>query len=60
MGDTPIMSATDTRQLLSLAYAKNAIAGPAAAGGVGIALMAKQLDQARATLRDGETFSISA
>ncbi len=54
------MSGAESRQLLSLAYAKSAIATPAASGGVGLALEAKQLAQARAGMRDGETFSVSA
>jgi hypothetical protein len=60
MGTTPIMSAADNRQLLALAYSRTATPAPAAQGAVGLALEAKQLDQARAQLRDGETFSVLA
>jgi hypothetical protein len=61
MGATPIMSMADNRQLLSLAYARTALtSAPAASGAIGLSLEAKQLDQARAQMRDGETFSVTA
>jgi hypothetical protein len=60
MTTSPMMSAADNSQLLALAYAKSAAPSAAAAGSIGLTLGAKQLDQARATLRDGETFSATA
>jgi hypothetical protein len=60
MNPSPIMSASDNSQLLQLAYAKSAVPSAAASGGIGLILEGKQLDQARAQLRDGETFSVTA
>jgi hypothetical protein len=60
MGDAPIISATDTTQLLALAYAKTSAPSAAESGSIGLTLEARQLDHARAQLRDGETFSVTA
>jgi hypothetical protein len=60
MNAAPIMSAADNTALLSLAAAQSAIARPAPSSGTGLLMEAKQLDQARASLRDGETFSAIA
>ena len=60
MTASPIMSAADNRDLLSLATARKAIDRPSATGGVAQLLEARQLAEARSQLRQGETFSITA
>jgi hypothetical protein len=61
MSASPIMSAADSRNLLSLSVAStNMDASAAGSGATGLILQAKQLTSARAQLRDGETFSATA
>jgi hypothetical protein len=60
MSTSPIMSAADNRDLISLATAGKAMARPSAGGEVGLILQAQQLAEARSQLRQGETFSITA
>ena len=45
---------------VELATAKNALEQPAATGQIGQLLEARQLADARAVLRDGESFSVQA
>jgi hypothetical protein len=61
MNASPIMSAADSRNLLSLSVAAtNMDASAAGSGATGLILQAKQLTDARSQLRDGETFSATA
>jgi hypothetical protein len=60
MDASPIMSAADSRNLMSLATAGKAMDGPSADGGVALLLQARQLADARSQLRQGETFSFLA
>jgi hypothetical protein len=60
MDASPLMSAADSRSLLSLTVAATNLDAGAASGGAGLVLQAKQLNAVRAQLRDGESFSVSA
>ena len=60
MKSSPIMSAADSRDLMSLATAGKAMDRPAADGNVALLLQARQLAEARSQLRQGETFSLFA
>jgi hypothetical protein len=60
MNASPIMSAADSRDLMSLATAGKAMDRPAADGGVALLLQARQLADARSQLREGETVSFLA
>jgi hypothetical protein len=60
MNSSPIMSAADSRDLMSLATAGKAMDRPAADGNVALLLQARQLAEARSQLRQGETFSLFA
>jgi hypothetical protein len=60
MNASPIMSAADTRHLLALSVAASAVDAPAESSGAGLLLKGRQLDDARAQLRDGESFSVKA
>jgi hypothetical protein len=60
MDASPLMSAAESRNLLSLSVASTTVDPVAASGGVGLVLQAKQLNDVRAHLRDGETYSVSA
>ena len=60
MSASPIMSATDNRDLMSLATAGKAMDRPSSGGEVGLILQAQQLAEARSQLRQGETFSVMA
>jgi hypothetical protein len=57
---SPIMSAADSRDLMSLATAGKAMERPSANGDVAMLLQARQLAEARSQLRQGETFSVLA
>ena len=60
MNASPIMSAADSRDLMSLATAGKAMERPSANGDVALLLQARQLAEARSQLRQGETFSVLA
>jgi hypothetical protein len=60
MNSAPIMSAADSRDLISLATAGKAMDRPAGDGNVALLLQARQLTEARSQLRQGETFSLFA
>ena len=60
MNVSTVMSVAANHDLMSLATARRAVDGPVATGDVGVLLEARQLDEARAQLRQGETFSITA
>ena len=61
MSASPLMSAADSRNLLSLSMAATNIdASAAGSGATGLLVQAKQLTAVRDQLRDGETFSVSA
>jgi hypothetical protein len=60
MNVSTVMSVAANHDLMSLATARRAVDGPVATGDVGLALEARQLTEARAQLRDGETFSVTA
>ena len=54
------ISSVDTRTLLDLATAKTAVEQPAGTGQVNLLLQARALTDARAKLREGESFSVQA
>jgi hypothetical protein len=60
MSASPIMSAADSRDLMSLATAGKAMERPSANGDVALLLQARQLADARSQLRQGESFSVFA
>jgi hypothetical protein len=60
MSASPIMSAADSRDLMSLATAGKAMDRPSASGDVALLLQARQLADARSQLRQGESFSVFA
>jgi hypothetical protein len=60
MSASPIMSAADNSNLMSLATVGKAMDRPSANGGVALLLQAQQLADARSQLRQGETFSALA
>jgi hypothetical protein len=63
MSASPILSASASRELLSLAVAQQAIDGssaPTDAGAVAQILQADQLQAVRSQLLAGETFSVTA
>jgi hypothetical protein len=60
MNVSPTMSVADSRHLLALSVAATAVDAPAESGGAALLLQARQLDDARSVLRDGETVSVSA
>ena len=60
MDASPIKSAADSRDLMSLATAGKAMDRTSADGGVALLLQAQQLADARSQLRQGEAFSFLA
>jgi hypothetical protein len=55
----PVMSVAANHDLMSLASARQTIDRTSIDGDVGLLLQARQLAEARAQLREGETFSVT-